>query len=137
MYLTRSQTQDHKDLMHYFFLALISLLVITKSTKDCEDGLITGYLLSLSMFCVCVFFKLISYAIIEGLKLKTEYYSGFFSLVLAANVIILFLNFLYNLFAGNDCGFYSLRGFVACLITVCVITGFISLILLEMIQAFL
>lgn len=28
-----------------------------------------------------------------------------------------------NLFAGNDCGFYSVRGFAACLITLCSFAG--------------
>jgi hypothetical protein len=44
---------------------------------------------------------------------------------------------LANLFSGNDCGFYSLRGFAACLITVCVITGFIFFVVLAILEKIL
>jgi hypothetical protein len=116
--------------MHYFFIALSSLIVTTNSPKDCEDGFFTGYILSLSMFSVCVCLKIISYAIIEGYKIKTEYYSNFFSRALTAHFIIVYLNFMGNFSAANDCGFYSLRGFAASLITLSSVTGLIIFMLL-------
>ncbi len=46
-----------------------ALLVTTTSPKDCEDGFLTGYLVTLSMFAVNVFMELISFSIGQGLKL--------------------------------------------------------------------
>jgi len=60
--------------MQYFAIAMTALLVTTKSPKDCEDGWFTGYIITLSMFSVCVIASFLCYAICEGLKLKTGYY---------------------------------------------------------------
>jgi hypothetical protein len=77
---------------------------------------------------VCVFLELISYAILNSLKLKTEYYSDFFSYALKVNFIIVFLNILGNLDnISNECVLYRIRAFTACLITVFPIVGFIFL----------
>ena len=40
-----------------------------------------------------------------------------------------------NLFAGNDCGFYSVRGFAACLITLCFAIGLLIVLFVTVIVA--
>jgi hypothetical protein len=40
-----------------------------------------------------------------------------------------------NLLAGNDCGFYSVRGFAACLMTLCSLLGFLLLAFVALIVA--
>ena len=67
-------SEIHNVLMQYFFISATALLVTTKSPKDCEDGYLTGYLVSLSMFSVNVLLALICYAIVKGSKLETNYY---------------------------------------------------------------
>lgn len=106
-------------MMQYFAIAMTALLVTTKSPKDCEDGWFTGYLITLSMFSVCVFLTLICYAMMKAYKLKTKYYLKFFYGFLIFNLVLLFINFLNNALSGNDCGIYSVRGFAAGLITIC------------------
>lgn len=130
--MSKPKTEFHNILINFFFLAFSALLITTKSSKDCEDGFFTGYLVSLSMFCVCVFFQLISNSIVDGYRLKTDYYRNFFYKLFTLNFIILFLNFMGNLFASNDCGFYSIRGFVASLISVCSFFGILFVILLNL-----
>ncbi len=49
--------------------------------------------------------------------------------------IFVFLNFMGNLFAGNDCGFYSVRGFAACLITLCFLIGLLIILFITAIMA--
>jgi hypothetical protein len=105
--------------MQYFAIAMTALLVTTKSPKDCEDGWFTGYLITLSMFSICVFLTLLCYAICEGLKLKTKYYMKYFYVAIIVNLVLIFFNFLGNALSGNDCGVYSVRGFAAALISIC------------------
>lgn len=50
---------------------------------------------------------------------------------MAFNLLFILANFLGNYFAGNDCGFYSLRGFAACLISLCSIGAFFIFLLLQ------
>jgi hypothetical protein len=40
-----------------------------------------------------------------------------------------------NLFAGNDCGFYSVRGFAACLITLCFLIGLLIVLFVALVIA--
>lgn len=122
--LSKPQMEEHQVMMQYFAIAMTALLVTTKSPKDCEDGWFTGYLITLSMFSVCVFLTLICYALMKAYKLKTKYYLHFFYGVLALNLVLLLINFLYNAVSGNDCGIYSVRGFAAGLITICSIGSF-------------
>ena len=69
--LSKPKIELYHALMQYFAIAMTALLVTTKSPKDCEDGYFTGYLITLSMFSVCVVLTLLCYSITEGLKLKT------------------------------------------------------------------
>lgn len=130
-------------MMQYFAIAMTALLVTTKSPKDCEDGLFTGYLITLSMFSVCVFLTLICFAFMKAHKLKTKYYLRFCYALLVLNLVLLFINFLSNAVSGNDCGIYSVRGFAAALITICTFAScvivaiiFVLLILYEKLNEF-
>ena len=105
--------------MQYFFLAMSSLMVTTRSPKDCEDGWFTGYLLTLPLLSAVLILYLIYSCIIMSLKIKNEYYGFFFQNAIILIVALIFANFLGNLVSGNDCGFYSVRGFTAWSITVC------------------
>jgi hypothetical protein len=105
--------------MQYFAIAMTALLVTTKSPKDCEDGWFTGYIITLSMFSVCVVASFLCYAICEGLKLTTAYYFNFFLLLTISNIVLIFFNLIGNAISGNDCGVYSVRGFAASLISFC------------------
>jgi hypothetical protein len=105
--------------MQYFAIAMTALLIITQSPKDCEDGYFTGYLVTLSMFSVCVILTLLCYAIQHGLKLESEYYLNFFYGIMILNLILILINLVSNISSGNDCGLYSVRGFAAGLITIC------------------
>jgi magnesium-transporting ATPase (P-type) len=135
--MSKPRTELHNVLMQYFIISVTALLVTTKSPKGCEDGYFTGYLVSLSMFSVSVFFSLICYAIVKGSKLKTEYYYTFLNYTMAIILVLVLSNFLGNLFAGNDCGFYSVRGFAACLISLCSLAAIIIFFLLyAMIEIF-
>jgi len=116
--------------MQYFIISVTALLVTTKSPKGCEDGFFTGYLVSLSLYSVFVFFALVVYSIVNALKLKTKYYYTFSYITMSLIMLFVLFNFLGNVFAGNDCGFYSVRGFAACLVTVCIIASFLIAILL-------
>ncbi len=62
--MSKPRTEYHNCLMQYFIISVTALLVTTKSPKDCEDGYFTGYLVSLSMFSVSVFFSLVCFAIV-------------------------------------------------------------------------
>ena len=118
--------------MQYFGIAMTALLVLTQSPKDCEDGYFTGYLVTLTMFSVCIFFTLLCFAIPKyGLKLETGYYLKFFLIGNIVNLVLLFINFLSNAFSGNDCGVYSVRGFAAGLIAIC---SFGSVMLIALIE---
>ena len=117
--------------MQYFVLVMSSLMVTTRSPKDCEDGLFTGYLLTLPLFSAVLILYLFATCILMSLKIKNYYYSSFFSRGLSMTGALIFVNFLGNLFSGNDCGFYSVRGFTACLITGCTFLSFIILKILE------
>lgn len=50
--------------------------------------------------------------------------------MLINSIILVFFNFVWNYFAGNDCGFYSIRGFTAFLISVCTISASILILLI-------
>jgi energy-coupling factor transporter transmembrane protein EcfT len=104
---------------------MTALLVTTKSPKDCEDGWLTGYIITLSMFSVCVVASFLCYAICEGLKLKTEYYLNFFLFLTISNIVLIFFNLIGNAISGNDCGVYSVRGFAAGLISFCTFCAFL------------
>jgi len=117
--------------MQCFAIAISALLVTTNSPKDCEDGYFTGYIFSLSIFAVSVFLCLMCFSICQGLNLDTYYYTGFFDTALSINLILVFLNFLYNLFEGNDCGFYSVRGFAASFLSLCSFMASIIYLLIE------
>jgi energy-coupling factor transporter transmembrane protein EcfT len=116
--------------MQYFVLAMSSLIVTTRSPKNCEDGWFTGYLLTLPLFSAVLILYLFGSCILLSLKIKNEYYAFFFQKVLFLTIALIFANFLGNLVSKNDCGFYSVRGFTACSITVC---SFISLILAKLV----
>ena len=117
--------------MQYFAIAMTALLVTTKSPKDCEDGYFTGYLITLSMFSVCVILTLLCYSITEGLKLNKIYYMNFFSYLITANIGLIFINFLGNAISGNDCRVYSVRGFAAGLISICTFCSLLLSLLIE------
>ncbi len=52
-------------------------------------------------------------------------------------LVLVLLNYIGNVFAGNDCGFYSVRGFAACLVSLCSIAAlFIGALLFGMIEIF-
>jgi hypothetical protein len=52
-------------------------------------------------------------------------------------LLFVLLNFLGNVIAGNDCGLYSVRGFAACLVSVCLIASImIGALLMAMIEVF-
>jgi hypothetical protein len=72
--MSKPRTEFHNVLMQYFIISVTALLVTTKSPKGCEDGYFTGYLVSLSLYSVSVFFSLLCYSIVNGLKLKSAYY---------------------------------------------------------------
>jgi hypothetical protein len=61
--LCKPKLEKHHALMQYFAIAMTALLITTQSPKDCEDGFFTGYLITLSMFSVCVILTLFCYAI--------------------------------------------------------------------------
>jgi hypothetical protein len=96
-----------------------SLIVKTKSPKDCEDGYLTGYLITLTVFGAIVFLSLICESMVMNKKLKTDYYNHFFRIAIQIALFGLLINFIGNLISGNDCGFYSVRGLTAYLLTIC------------------
>ena len=52
-------------------------------------------------------------------------------------LLLVLLNFFGNVFVGNDCGFYSVRGFAACLVSMCSIASiFIAVLLFAMTEVF-
>ena len=52
-------------------------------------------------------------------------------------LLLVLLNFFGNVFVGNDCGFYSVRGFAACLVSVCSIASiFITVLLFAITEVF-
>jgi hypothetical protein len=48
----------------------------------------------------------------------------FFYNAILVNLTLVFINFLGNLFSGNDCGIYSVRGFAAALVTGCTLSAY-------------
>ena len=58
-------------------------------------------------------------------------------LTMSIILVLVLLNFIGNVYVGNDCGFYSVRGFAACLVSVCNIAAlFIAALLFGMIEIF-
>jgi hypothetical protein len=62
--MSKPRTEIHNVMMQYFIISVTALLVTTKSPNGCEEGYFTGYLISLSLFAVSVFFSLVCYAIV-------------------------------------------------------------------------
>ena len=128
--LNSKEIEIFNILVNFALITFSSLLITTNSKNDCEDGYFTGYLVSMTLFSLCVFLYIIFAAIVEGLNLKEEKYKGFFQKLLVLNFILVFINFLGNVFAGNNCGFYSVRGFAAFMITASLVLALLVLCLL-------
>ena len=56
----------------------------------------------------------------------------FFYNAILVNLVLIFINFLGNLIAGNDCGIYSVRGFAAALVTICTFSAYGIFLLIEL-----
>lgn len=56
----------------------------------------------------------------------------FFYNAILINLTLVFINFLGNLFSGNDCGIYSVRGFAAALVTICTFSAYFVFKLIEL-----
>lgn len=59
------------------------------------------------------------------------FYVIFLYWTMAHILLLMVLNFIWNIFLGNDCGFYSVRGFTAFLVCVCTIASIIIDFLLQ------
>jgi hypothetical protein len=119
--------------MQYFAIAMSALLVTTRSPKDCEAGWFTGYLITLPLFSCTVICYLVCFCVLLSLKVKSKYYSNFFLIAMLFVLFTLLINLFGNIFSGNDCGFYSIRGFAVSLITVCTAISYVLVIFLEFI----
>jgi hypothetical protein len=122
--LSRNKIEYYNAFMQYFAIAMTALLVTTPSPKDCEDGYFTGYILSLSSFSISVLMSLFCYAFTQGYKLETFYYISYFVISVFINLLVVFLNFVFN---SSDCGIYSVRGFAAACVSIC--SGFVLILI--------